>query len=111
MPMDPATTLPGGSGTPAVNATTRWERVVVPPGSPLTRSPANLVDDRILHSHGVNYTALRPGANDTVLLALARVAGYDVAVDGLPATGVHPLLVQTAYGDGLPLLVAATGPS
>lgn len=54
-----------------------------------------LQPQRIVSLHSCKYVDLAaPSESAKVHLTLARVAGYDTAVFGLPATGTHPLLVE-----------------
>ena len=105
----PAAFYPAHPKLPA--SRTNLERVVVPPGASGT---APLQPLRILNMHAINFTDLSAltlmplqGGNsaDGVMLALAKVAGYDVAVDGLPAEpGLSkPLLLRSGR-----VLLAAT---
>jgi hypothetical protein len=65
---------------------------------------AALPPERIVSLHTCKYVELpSPPGRTKTHLTLARVAGYDTAVFGLPSTGNHPLLVE----DG-PILAAAT---
>ena len=57
---------------------------------------------RLLVIHGCHFVPMEAKAP---YLVLARVAGYDTAVFGLPATDVQPLLFEHPRGD---ILVAAT---
>lgn len=89
-------------GTPRTLATGHWgnilERTVVASDG----FGEELRKGRILMIHGCHYlpvTAERPH------LVVAQVAGYDTALYGLPATGVHPILFETKEGG---LLVATT---
>ena len=78
-----------------------WERVVV--SSDAMRG-AGLPRLRILTAHGSVVAPPTSGANDArPLLSLARVAGYDTAVYGMPRDS-QPVLFRTADGD----LVATT---
>src|SRR6185312_10785999 len=72
-----------------------WERAVVASSF----FGPSLAPERILSLHECRYLPLpaaRGGA--TMHLALARVAGFDTAVFGLPEKDVHPLLVEDESG-------------
>ena len=75
-----------------------WERAVVT-GSFFGES---LPAQRILSLHKCSYLPL-PDGRGSVHMALARVAGFDTAVYGLPEKDVRPLLVQ----DGQTLIAAS----
>ena len=80
----------------------KWERAVV------TSSffGPSLSSQRILSLHECRYLALPLVGDGTVThLVLARVAGFDTAVFGLPEKDVHPLLVEGHAGH---VLKAAT---
>ncbi len=88
--------LPGlAVGTPR---TAHWERAVVASEA----FGASLERMRILSVHDCSFVPLRADKPD---LALARVAGFDTAVYGLPPKDVFPLLFEHPRGD---ILVAAT---
>lgn len=74
----------------------QWERAVVASEAFV---PA-LAKLRILGLHNVRYVPVEAAGADIVM---ARVAGFDSAVYGLPATGVYPILFER---DGV--LVATT---
>jgi hypothetical protein len=76
-----------------------WERVVV--ASDALREP--LTKHRILTAHGCVFLPVTRENQQPPLLVLARVAGYDRAVYGLPPQA-FPLLFQTKDGH----LIAAT---
>lgn len=89
-------------GSPRTLATGYWgnilERTVVASDA----FGESLRKGRILMIHDCHHL---PVAVEHPHLALAQVAGYDTAVYGLPATGVHPVLFD-APGGGI--LVATT---
>ena len=75
--------------------TTTFERVVVPEQSTLE----GFVDMQLLHPHVTNFTDLRypPVKFDNIDLVLAKVAGFDTAVYGLPDPSMtYPVIVKTA---------------
>lgn len=77
-----------------------WERVVVAGDS----LPQPLSKHRILTAHGCRFLPVRTDDSTSApLLVLARVAGYDTAVYGLPPAS-FPLLLRTRDGH----LVATT---
>ena len=78
--------------------TARFERTVVASDA---FGPA-LARRRILVIHGCHFLPMLAKAPH---LVLARVAGYDTAVFGLPETGAYPLLFEHPRGD---ILVATT---
>ena len=98
--------LPGGAPLPV--AQTVFERVVVSAkaGLPSGAPPAALGHLRLLHPHKlVDFAVLPAALLPKADLALAKVAGYDTAVFGLPpANETHPFLVAASPE----LLVAAT---
>lgn len=69
---------------------TVWERVVVASDA----AGKSLPKLRILNAHACNFLPVAAGAHDPVL-AIARVAGFDSAVYGLPKSAT-PLLFQVA---------------
>ena len=77
---------------------TTWERAVV--ASELFGP--ELKPSRILAIHGCRYVPVESVKADIVL---ARVAGFDTAVYGLPQTGVSPILFEHPSA---PVLVATT---
>jgi hypothetical protein len=84
-------TAPAGSEAlePKVS---QWERAVVASDF-FGRA---LLFNRILSLHQCRYLPFSSAANEfKTHLALARVAGYDTAVYGIPDKGVHPLLVES----------------
>lgn len=84
---------------------TVWERAVA---SNTTQALPQQPPLAILSTHPVNYTAVALASAEQramVDLWVAKVAGFDTAVDGLPASA-NPLLTRTAAA--LPLLVATT---
>lgn len=90
----------GEAAAPAIH-TPGWERVVVASGA---FAPA-LERLRILMAHDCRFVEIDAApAQHTLHLVLARVAGYDTAVYGLPED-VYPLLWETPDGA---LMVAAT---
>eukprot|EP00755_Sulcionema_specki_P025828 Sspe_Gene.84199::Locus_55269_Transcript_1_1_Confidence_1.000_Length_2245::g.84199::m.84199 len=88
--------LPSGT-----TATVKLERVVVAKGG----VAMGLNELTILSPHGIEYADLTQ-YNGTVLLHLAKVAGYDVAVDGLPKDA-KPFLVSTTLGGTVQAYLAA----
>ena len=58
---------------------------------------------RILAIHGCHFVTVK---HDAPHLVLARVAGYNAAVYGLPADQVHPILMEHPDRDGM--LIATT---
>jgi hypothetical protein len=60
---------------------------------------------RILGLHDCRFLPITLPSSVTPHLVLARVAGFDSAVYGLPDTGVHPILFEHPAGN---LLVGTT---
>ncbi|MCC6859483.1 MAG: hypothetical protein IT158_13020 [Bryobacterales bacterium] len=88
--------LPGfETGAPR---STRWERAVVASGA----FGPSLQKLRILAIHDCRFIPVRHAAAD---LVVARVAGFDTAVYGLPQKDVYPILFEHPRGN---LLVATT---
>lgn len=95
------------AAAPATPAVTVWERAVVAAGA----TPLSLPALALLHPHEIAYVNLSgsPGAG-APWLQLAKMAGFDTAVDGIPTTAV-PLLFAakvTAQASSLHALVAST---
>ena len=88
--------VPDLPAAPVQSAT--WERVVVTSGA----FGAGLEKNRLLMVHDCHFV---PFANLPAHLSLARVAGFDTAVYGLPSTGVWPVLFESSRGG---ILVAST---
>jgi hypothetical protein len=86
--------VPGQS--PGAPREPQWERAVVASGAFGPAFPKL----RILALHKISYVPLEAANPD---LVLARVAGFDTAVYGLPEKDVHPILFEHAG-----VLVAAT---
>jgi hypothetical protein len=78
---------------------TTWERIVVASD----RFGASLPRLRILAAHDCHFTPVSGAA--AADLVVARVAGYDTALYGLPEKGAFPILVEVP---GRNLLVATT---
>ena len=79
---------------------TQWERAVVSSGA---FAPA-LSKLRILAVNDCHFIPIESDSSDIVI---ARVAGFDSAVYGLPDK-VFPVLTEINTADGLPLLVSTT---
>jgi hypothetical protein len=78
--------LPGVEIAPAKTA--MWERIVVS----ATRFEPSLPQLHLMAAHSCQYLPITGGAKPD--LVLARVAGYDTAVFGIPEKEIYPLLFE-----------------